>query len=182
MTEHCVDYHGRNVLGTIPLRLSFVQGGPAHLRPRFSLLKSGILPSLPNCSIVPGQVEIWQNGQSSKAAMAEHPIFRQQKIVSDVQAHPVACLLQLTCCLVGKPQQNVGPRRARSPCITVLAPLLTENEAGEPDSEGRPVVQRVVGVRHCHGDIVAAAAAEVFVSDVDAIDFVLDVQKSSGRF
>ena len=42
------------------------------------------------CPILPVLVEIWQNGHhSSLAAMAEHPIFCQQKIISDVLAHPV---------------------------------------------------------------------------------------------
>ena len=40
------------------------------------------------CPIVPGQVEVWQNGQSSLAAMTEKPIFRQQKIVPDLTSSP----------------------------------------------------------------------------------------------
>ena len=53
---------------------------------------SGILLSLPNLA---EQVEIWQNGLSSLAAMAEHPIFCQYKIVSDMLAHPVFLVLIL---------------------------------------------------------------------------------------
>ena len=50
---------------------------------------SGILLSLPNNAAQ----EIWQNGHSTLAAMAEHPVFRQQNIVHDVIGHPVLAKL-----------------------------------------------------------------------------------------
>ena len=53
-----------------------LQGDPSALRIRFCVPITEILLSLP---ILYGQVEIWQCGHSSLAAMVENPNLNQQK-------------------------------------------------------------------------------------------------------
>ena len=61
-----------------------IQGGPVRLRPRFCLLITDILAQ--SC------LGSWKSGRIGMAAMADYPIFRQPKVVSDVSdmlGHPV---------------------------------------------------------------------------------------------
>ena len=62
----------------------------------------------PVCPILPVQAEIWQNGHGNLAAMAEHPIFLQQNMVSDLPPNPVGLQTDVARAMIVRDSPNLS--------------------------------------------------------------------------